>query len=284
MRAIALVIAAALTMPMVGRAQDAVMRDVLAGHVRGPRGPVENATVLVQIRSLGAPTRTQTARTDAEGRWLVAVQEGTGNYFVRAIAFGMKPAQVEARRGEPQKPILVDLRMEANPMSLDTVRVVVSTPRPRVNREVQAADRAGSDRAVDGFVSAIAPGDQGNLASMAATVPGVLGLGDAGGFSVLGLSNDQNRTTLNGLSFGATDIPRDAIAGVRVASTSYDVSRGGFSGAQTSVTLAPAGNYHTRIAHVTLDDPSLQQTDAIGRSLGSRYRNTQVSGALSGPM
>ena len=44
------------------------------------------------------------ARTDVEGRWLVAVQEGTGNYIVRVTAIGMKPAQTTAKRGEPRKP------------------------------------------------------------------------------------------------------------------------------------------------------------------------------------
>ena len=38
------------------------------------------------------------------------------------------------------------------------------------------------------------------------------------GFSVLGLSPDQNRITLNGLSFGGGDIPRDATVMTRVAS------------------------------------------------------------------
>src|SRR6185503_3223869 len=128
-------------------------------------------------------------------------------------------------------------------------------------RQDNAQDRAGSDRATDGFAGAVAVGDQGNLAAMAASVPGVSLVPDAGGgvpgFSVLGLSPDQNRVTLNGMSFGGGDIPRDAFVMTRVASTSFDVSRGGFSGGQLSVSANSGGNFSTRLAHVTFDAPSL---------------------------
>src|SRR4029077_3165093 len=155
---------------------------------------------------------------------------------------------------------------------------VVEQRRQRPPRQDAAPDRVGSDRGTDGFVGAIAVGDQGNLAAMAASVPGVTLVPDATGglpgFSVLGLSPDQNRVTLNGLSFGGGDIPRDALVMTRVASTSFDVSRGGFSGGQLSVSANSGGNFTTRLAHVTLDAPSLQSTDIVGQRLGAKYTNT----------
>jgi hypothetical protein len=58
------------------------------------------------------------------------------------------------------------------------------------------------------------PADLGDLAAMAATLPGVQLVpgqnGDASGYSVLGLGADQNNTTLNGMSFGGSNLPRDA--------------------------------------------------------------------------
>jgi len=264
-----------------------IQRDVLAGHVTGPNGAIPGATV--SVRAVGAPEGTppQTARTDIEGRWLVAVQNGTGEYIVRATAIGMIPKQTTAKRGEPRKPIIVDLEMEAAPVNLDAVRVVAAQ-RPRPQREGLATERPGSDRGVDQFGGAIAVADQGNLAAMAATVPGVTLIPDASGsppsFSVLGLSGDQNRVTMNGMAFGGGDIPRDAFVITRVASTSYDVSRGGFSGGQLSVSVGPGGNFSQRLAHVTFDAPSLQATDAVGRSLGAPYTNAQLSGAASGPI
>src|SRR5262245_3441993 len=63
-------------------------RDVLAGHITGPNGAVQGATI--SVTAVGAPAGTipQTARSDAEGRWLVAVQEGPGEYTVRVTAIG----------------------------------------------------------------------------------------------------------------------------------------------------------------------------------------------------
>ena len=264
-----------------------MQRDVLAGHITGPNGPIAGATV--GVTPVGAPAGTppQTARSDIEGRWLVAVQEGPGEYVVRATAIGMVPKQTTAKRGEPRKPIIVDIKLEAAPVNLDAVRVVAAR-RPRPPRQDVAPDRVGSDRPTDGFAGAIAVADQGNLAAMAASVPGVFLVPDANGgvpgFSVLGLSADQNRVTLNGMSFGGADLPRDAFVVTRVASTSFDVSRGGFSGGQLSITAGSGGNFSTRLLHATLDAPSLQTTDAVGRRLGAQYTNAQLSGAASGPI
>src|SRR6476661_4460156 len=268
------------------KAQD-LQRDILAGHITGPSGAVAGAMVSVTQVDPAAGAAPLIARTDIEGRWLVAVQEGSGNYVVRVTAIGMKPAQTTAKRGELRKPIIVDIHMEAAAVSLDAVRVTEAR-RPRPPRENGAPERVGSDRPTDGFAGAVAVGDQGNLASMAASVPGITLVPDANGglpgFSVLGLSPDQNRVTLNGLSFGGGDIPRDALVATRVASTSYDVSRGGFSGGQLSVTANSGGNFSQRLAHVTLDSRSLQATDAVGRELGAPYNSTQISGAASGPI
>jgi hypothetical protein len=199
----------------------------------------------------------------------------------------MQPVQTTAKRGEPRKPIIVDLHMEPTAVSLEAMRITEAR-RPRPQRDNGVPERVGSDRATDGFAGAVAVGDQGNLAAMAASVPGITLVPDANGgipgFSVLGLSPDQNRVTLNGLSFGGGDIPRDALVATRVASTSYDVSRGGFSGGQLSVTANSGGNFYTRLAHVTFDAPSLQATDVVGRRLGAQYTNAQFSGAALGPI
>ena len=123
---------------------------------------------------------------------------------------------------------------------------------------------------------------------MAASVPGVSLISEASGgppsFSVLGLSGDQNNVTLNGMQFSGGDIPRDAIAFTRVTSTSFDVSRGGFSGGQLAIGAFSGGNFHQRSAHLTLDAQPLQFTDQVGRRLGNQYSNGQLSGAMLGPI
>ena len=94
---------------------------------------------------------------------------------------------------------------------------------------------------------------------MAATIPGVTPItdanGDPAGFSVLGLSADQNNTTLNGASFGASNIPRDAQVSSSLVTTPYDVSRGGFSGAQFSLRTFGSSNFIRRNNSLNLDAP-----------------------------
>jgi hypothetical protein len=262
-------------------------RDILAGHVLGPGGDgVANAIVSVVSVGAAAETRPQTARTDNEGRWLVAIQEGRGQYVVRVTAIGMRPAQDTATRTARRGPIIVDVRLEAIPVVLAELTVVA---RPRPPREDLAEDQASEDRLTNTyFTGAIAMADRGSLAAMAASTTGMTLLPDAGGgppgFSVLGLSADQNRVTLNGMQFGGGDIPRDAFVSTRVATTAYDVSRGGFSGGSLAITTGSAGNGHNRFLHVTLDAPSLQWTDAVGRQSGQPYTNGQLSGTAAGPI
>src|SRR6185437_12719818 len=122
----------------------------------------------------------------------------------------------------------------------------------------------------------------GDLSAMAATLPGVTLIpgtdGGASGISVLGLGADQNNITLNGLNFSGTDLPRDATTQTRVTTSSFDPSRGGFSGAQISLRTSSGSNYKVQSIHQTVDAPSLQYTDAIGRQLGQQF-----TGNAAGP-
>jgi hypothetical protein len=268
-------------------AQD-LQRDILAGRVTGPGGDrVAGAVVSVVAAGAASGTRPQTARTDAEGRWLVAVQEGPGEYVVRVNMIGMAPAQATATRMAARTPIIVNFRLE--PMTVTVAAVnVVAQRRQRPPRELLAPDQAAVDLTTNNvfYPGALAVADRGNLAAIAASASGMALLPDAGGgpaaFSVLGLFGDQNRVTLNGAQFGGGDIPRDAIVGTQVHTTTYDVSRGGFSGGQISILLNRGGNTHSRLLHLTLDAPPMELTDAVGRQTGQQYTNAVVSGAASG--
>jgi hypothetical protein len=174
-------------------------------------------------------------------------------------------------------------------VNLEAVRVSETRRKPPPREGIGTPqEQTSSERGVDNAPGAIAAADQGNLAAMAASVPGVSFIPDANGgppgFSVLGLSPDQNSVTLNGMQFSGGDIPRDAIAFTRVASTSFDVSRGGFSGGQLAIGAFSGGNFHQRNAHITFDSPTLQFTDPVGRQLGNQYTNGQLSGSLFGPI
>ena len=264
-----------------------IARDVLVGRVAGPNGAIQGATVTVFTGGPADTTKRQVARTDEEGRWLSAVQLGVGEYTVRAIALGMSPRTATAKRVAVGKAIIVDFKLEVNPVTLVTVNVVAAT-RQQPAREQVVQDFTSAQTFTGGFRGSIASADQGSLAAMAASVPGVILTPDAGGgvpgFSVLGLSSSQNSVTLNGVAFGGGDIPRDGFVSTRVAATSYDVSRGGFSGGQLGLVIGSGGNFATRLLHVSFDGPSLQATDRVGRRMGQEYTNAQLSGAAAGAL
>ena len=123
---------------------------------------------------------------------------------------------------------------------------------------------------------------------MAASLPGVQLVpgsnGDASGFSVLGLTPDQNASTLNGGSFGGANVPRDANVSTSLVTTPYDVSRGGFSGAQFNIRSPSGNNFLQRTMSLNLDAPSLQWTDRAAQALGQQYTNVSLGGLLSGPI
>jgi hypothetical protein len=104
----------------------------------------------------------------------------------------------------------------------------------------------------------------------ASLIPGLDG--DPSGYSVLGLTQDQNNTTLNGLDFGGSNIPRDAGVSSSLATAPYDVSRGGFSGGQMNLRTRSGTNFKVRSGSLNLDSPSLQWTDPAARQLAQGTR------------
>ena len=137
--------------------------------------------------------------------------------------------------------------------------------------------------------SAAVPADQqGDLNAIAATIPGVTPIlgaeGDPAGFSVLGLSADQNSMTLNGANLGSSTLPRDAQVSTSLVTAPYDVSRGGFSGGQLNVRSGSGSNFIRRSNSLNFDAPALQWTDPAARALGQQYKNLSLGGSLSGPI
>ena len=128
----------------------------------------------------------------------------------------------------------------------------------------------------------------GDLAAMAASLPGVQSVpgqdGGADGYSVLGLGADQNNTTLNGMQFGGSSLPRDAMVSSSLATSPYDVSRGGFSGGQMSLRSRSGSNFKTRGMSLNVDAPQMQWSDRAAQSLGQEYSNVSLGGTVAGPL
>src|SRR6266542_583605 len=238
--AAALLLAAALT-PRNSFAQNA---DVIRGRVTGPdSAALEGVTVTVTSIS-GNVSRT--ARTNSDGRFTVTFPSGEGDYLVPFASLGFAAKRFEVKRSVDEDILVADTRLARVGTVLDPT--VVTAQRDRVPRNSPTPEVSGTEQAVTN--AAVPANLMGDLAAMAATLPGVQSVpeadGSPDGYSVLGLGADQNNTTLNGLQFGGSSLPRDAQVGSSLITSPYDVSRGGFSGAQFSLRTRSGSNFMTR--------------------------------------
>jgi hypothetical protein len=256
--------------------------DVIRGRITGPDNqPIDRATVTVTSLS-GNVSRT--SRTDKNGRYTVTFPGDDGDYFVNVAALGYGAKRFEVKRTGDQEILVADAKLQQVAAQLDAVKV--NADRKKVSRNDLGPDISGSERPINpGSVSA----DQlGDLAALAASLPGVQLVpsadGSPSGFSVLGLTPDQNLTTLNGMSFGGSNLPRDANVSTSVVTTPYDVSRGNFSGGLLNVRSRGGSNYIIRSTSLNYDTPHLQWTDPAARSLGQQYQNVSLGGLVSGPL
>jgi hypothetical protein len=260
----------------------AAQADVIRGRVTASpdNAPILGAVITATSLSGNVSRR---ATTNSDGRYTITFPGGDGDYWVTFAAIGYAPRRFELKRLADESILIADARLSS--ISLDTI-LVTADRRRRPVRNDTTRDVSGTERSIN---SSLVPPDQaGDLAAMASTVPGVTFIpganGDPSGFSVLGLSTDQNLTTLNGLNSGATDLPRDAGVSVSVATSPYDVAQGGFSGGALNVRTQPGSNYLVQSLSVIGNTPQLEWTDPAGRALGQQYTNVSLGGLLSGPI
>lgn len=257
--------------------------DVIRGRVTGPdSAALEGVTVTVTSIS-GNVTRT--AKTDRKGRFTVTFPNGDGDYMVAFAQLGYAAKRFEVKRAADEDILIADTRLAKVGAILDPVKVTAE--RQKVPRNEPARpDIGGTETPLSN--SAVPANLMGDLAAMAASLPGVQSVGgqdgNPDGYSVLGLGADQNNATLNGMQFGGSSLPRDAAVSNSLITSPYDVSRGGFSGAQMSIRSRPGSNFMTRGMSLNIDAPQLQWSDRAARSLGQEYRNVSFGGTISGPL
>ena len=261
---------------------DAQQADVVRGRVIGPDStPVEGARVIVT--SLNGQVSRQ-AQTDKNGRFTVTFPNGEGDYIVSFAALGYAVKRFEVKRTADEEILVADAKLTRAAVNLDAMKVTAA--REKVSRNDAQPDISGTERPVS--PAALPPADLGDLAAMAATLPGVQLVpgqnGDPNGFSVLGLGADQNNMTLNGMAFGGSNLPRDAGVSTSLVTSPYDVSRGGFSGGQLTIRSRPGSNFITRGMSLNLDAPQMQWTDRAAQALGQQYTNISLGGLAAGPL
>ncbi len=255
--------------------------DIIRGRVTGPSGkPLADVTVSAQSMT---DETTRTSKSGSDGRFTIVFAGGDGDYMMTFAAIGMLPKSFEVQKVNDDDAVIVaNAKLEAAPAQLQAVRVNANRQRP-----VAGDNRPDIGGVEQSFSTAGIPIEaMGDLSAMAAYLPGVSSIANADGtlgFSVLGLGADQNSVLLNGLTFGGT-LPRDVQVSARLSTTTFDPSRGGFSGGQITARTFGGSNYINRNLHVTFDSPGLQWADPTARSLGQQYTNVIASGSLSGPI
>ena len=255
--------------------------DVIRGRVTNVDGQGVPAVRVTATSIPGSIVRSTI--TNADGRFQIAFPNGTGDYLLTYAGVGYGARQIEVKRLADEAILLGDARLA--PVTVDTL-VVNAQRQQRVNRYAPNPDISGTEQQISN--ASLPPELRGDIASMAASLPGVTlvpGLdGEADGFSVLGLSADQNNTTMNGLPAGTSSLPRDGAYNTSLTTSPYDVSRGGFSGGNFNIRPSSGTNIRMRGMSLVTTTPQLQWADRAAQSLGNTYTNVSLGGLAAGPL
>ena len=260
-------------------AQIGATTDIITGTVKAENAqPIKDATV--EVTSLETNV-TRRARTNAQGRYTILFPDGGGEYRVVIRAIGLAPATSEIRRVADEDRLVADATLTQNVTRLSTVAV-----------EARQAPRGGQDLPTPGSIErsftpeqvARLPIDASDLLNLALLSPQVVSIGgsdtSAAGFSVGGLRPEANAVTLDGLSFGSTEVPSEAMRSTRVITSTYDVTRGQFSGGQIASTTRSGTNAAQGNFSYSLRDDELVLTGEEESPLAQGYTQNQFSGGF----
>ncbi|HEV8216094.1 MAG TPA: carboxypeptidase-like regulatory domain-containing protein, partial [Gemmatimonadaceae bacterium] len=273
-----LLVAIALVTPRGLHAQGT---DVIRGRVTNTEGlPLPS----VRVTATSIPGNvTREIRTNNQGSFQIAFPNGTGDYIMGYALIGYNFRQFEIKRVADEDVLIADARLSV--VQLDTI-VSTASNQQRVNRNQATPDVSGTERAI--ATANLPPELQGDIAAMAASLPGVTlipGLdGQQDGFSVLGLGADQNSVTMNGQQIGGNNLPRDAQIQSSLSTSPYDGSRGGFSGGNFNIRPGSGSNFRTRGMSLMLNTPQLEWTDRAAQAVGTEFTGVSLGGLLTGPI
>jgi hypothetical protein len=274
--------AALIVYVATSRSLAAQQADVIRGRITSEDGqPVHDANV----RAASIPNNvTRTTRTDRDGRFSLTFAGGDGDYWVTIAALGFDQKRFEVKRIADEAILIADGKLTRAAVVLAEVRVRGERARP--TRNDNSPDASGTEKTVG--AAGVDPSQAGNLAAMAASLPGVQLIPGADGnpdqFSVFGLGGDQNNSTLNGFAFGGGDVPRDAATRASLSTSPWDVSRGGFSGGQFAMRTQSGSNFSARGVSSLATAPQLEWTDRAGRSAGAEFTSLSLGASTSGPI
>ncbi len=264
----------------VGVAQSAP--ETVRGRVTTDSGKaVIGATVVV---TRGPDRLSQNTTTDSAGNYRVRFDPGTGDYLVYVAFTGLKSARRRVQRQGSEREIVANFVLAVDVALLAAQKVTADRPVRASNSISPTQPETGSsEKYSDGVNGAISPTIAGDLNALAATLPNVTLT--PSGISILGSDPASTLTTLNGMNLPGGSIPRAARTETRVTGTTYDATRGGFTGANVDVRLGPGSrSYERQNGFVTFDPRSLQYSDPTTRSLGTTSGGVRASFGADGEL
>jgi hypothetical protein len=257
--------------------------DIIMGRVLNPEGePVQGARV--EVTSVETEIK-RTKVTGTDGRYTIVFPDGGGSYTLQVIAIGYSPSRLRVAREADEDRLVADVKLNRNVTVLSAVEVRRQRSRPQ---DRERPEPGTTERGLPpGLVNRL-PVDAGDLNALATLAPGVVGISatdsTAASFSVGGQPGDQNSLTLDGLSFGASSVPQEAIRGTRVITNTYDVARGQFTGGQVATTTRGGTNVPQGGVTYSLRDPSLEFEQEEESTFSQKYTQNQFSGGFGGPI
>ena len=259
--------------------------DIITGQVTNQQGaPVSGAVVTATSLESGV---NRSRNTNADGRYTIIFPDGGGRFRIVVRAIGQAPQTVNAQTEGDEDRIVANIKMgAANAPVLSTV--TVSAQRGAPGGGQQRPEPGSSERVVSSDQAARLPVEANDLNAIASMAPGVLPTAGndstPASFSVAGQRPNQNNLTLDGVSFGTSSIPSEALRGTRVITNTYDVARGQFTGGQIASTTRAGANRKQGTATYSLRAPALQWNQGVSGPYGRGYTQNSLSGGFGGPI
>ncbi len=278
-----LLVAALLALPSALAGQVGATTDILTGTVRDSTGqPVAEA--IVEAFSIETEI-SRTTKTDTRGRWVIVFPDGGGQYRLVIRSIGMTPVERLVTRQADEDRLVLNVTMNRPAQRL--ADVVVSERRGPVIAP-NAPTPGSIERMVTPDQAARLPLDPSDLLALALLAPGVVQIestdSSAAAFSVAGQRPDANSITLDGMTFGATSVPPDALRTTRVITNTYDAARGQFSGGQIASVTRGGTNQRGGSANYGLRDRNLEVDGGEDDAFARGYTQHQLSGGFGGPL
>ena len=261
-------------------AQAASQPTGIVGRVTDDVGHPVQAVVVRLLTAIDSVSRV--TLTDAAGRYRLAAPPGADRGRLEFRRIGLSPivSVVSLPRG---RELIRDVQMHVLPTALDAIVV-----REKVVHKVTTRGAPGGTDVSSSVASDLNfPVNLGDLASMLTVFnPGVLTTGDSSALAVSigGQPITQTALVVDGASSNATSLPSEAVSSVTTFTSTYDVSRGQFSGGQVAATTRSGSDVWQGVLNAGDRDPLFQFGGSPNGPFGGRSATRRIGTGFGGPL